>query len=106
DGAGYETIVARDGIEALRLAEERAPIDLLLVDLVMPGMRGDELAKLVRQTQPSIQVVYLTGFRSQLFKYRPALWDNEALLEKPTTMKVLLARVSQSLFGHTRGLIG
>src|SRR3954470_17764827 len=74
NAAGYETIVASDGAEALRVAAEHRPIDLLLADLVMPGMRGDELAKLIRQEQPALKVVYLTGFRSQLFKYRPALW--------------------------------
>ena len=101
--AGYQTIVASDGPEALRLAREHAPIDLLLVDLVMPGMRGDELAKLIRQQEPALKVIYLTGFRSQLFKYRPALWENEALIEKPASVQTLLDRVSTSLFGHTRG---
>ena len=103
---GYEVIIAGNGHEALRLAAEHAPIDLLLADLVMPGMRGDELAKLMRQGQPELLVVYLTGYRSQLFKYRPVLWDNETFLEKPVTVKALLDRVSSSLFGHSRGPSG
>ena len=101
---GYDVVVASSGREALRLASQQAPIDLLLTDLVMPGVRGDELATLIRQEQPGLRVIYLTGYRSELFKYRPALWDNEALLEKPVTVKQLLQQVSLSVFGHSRGV--
>src|SRR5712691_5701042 len=50
--AGYETAVAADGPEALRIAKDQGPFDLLLTDVVMPQMSGDELARRMRLAEP------------------------------------------------------
>jgi CheY-like chemotaxis protein len=102
--AGYEVMVASDGPEALRLVEaQRQRFDLFVVDLLMPQMRGDELARQLRQRDLDAKVLYFTGFSDRLFEERPTLWQNEAFLEKPVTVNELLQAVSLLLFGHTDG---
>jgi CheY-like chemotaxis protein len=96
----YEVSVASDGIEALRLAESREPFDLLVTDMMMPQMRGDELARRLRQVTPDIKVLYLTGFSDQLFEARPILWEDEAFLEKPIGVQGLLEAVALLLVGR------
>ena len=101
--AGYQTITARTGEDAIDVASREAPFDLLLTDLMMPGMRGDELARRLRQNDPDLKVLYLTGFADQLFAERQVLWVGETFIEKPVTMTALNEAVSLALFGHTRG---
>jgi CheY-like chemotaxis protein len=100
--AGYETRVAADGSEALRIAEDQGPFNLLLTDLAMPGMRGDELARQLLGRDPNLKILYFTGYCDQLFNERAALWEGEAFIEKPVTVNGLLEAVSLMLFGHTR----
>jgi two-component system cell cycle sensor histidine kinase/response regulator CckA len=101
--SGYETRVAADGESALELAGAFEPFDLLLTDLIMPGIRGDELARQLRGKHPDLKVLYLTGFADRLFSARLVLWENEAFLEKPASVAGLREAVSVALFGHTRG---
>ena len=101
--AGYETVGASDGPEALTIAQQQGPFDLLLADVVMPQMLGDELARRVRQVEPDVKVLYLTGNSDQIFKERTTLWEGEAFLDKPTSVKGLLEAVSLMLFGHLEG---
>jgi len=96
----YQTMVAADGPEALAVAAHHGPFDLLLTDLMMPGMSGDELAQHLRETDPSLKVLYLTGFSERLFKEQVTLKDGEAFLDKPCTVKALLQAVSLLLFGR------
>jgi PAS domain S-box-containing protein len=61
--AGYRTVAAADGAEAVRLvASSPEPFDLLLTDLVMPGMNGRELALRLRQDRPDLPVVFMSGY--------------------------------------------
>ena len=80
--------------------ESEPPFDLLVTDLRMPGMGGDELARQVRQRQPELKVLYLTGFSDQLFRDKGAMWEGEAFLEKPVTATGLLEAVSLLLYGR------
>lgn len=48
---------------------------------MMPQMAGDELARRLRQSEPSLKVLYLTGFSDRLFKERVTLWEDEAFLD-------------------------
>lgn len=103
-GAGYEVVLATNGAEALAVADARGPFDLFVVDLVMPGLSGDELGRRLRQRNADVKVLYFTGYSDQLFKEKLTLWEHEAFIDKPVTMKGLLEAVSMSLFGHTRGI--
>jgi two-component system cell cycle sensor histidine kinase/response regulator CckA len=91
---GYETRLASDGPEALEVAKSGAAIDILVTDLMMPQMTGDELARRMRQDEPALKVLYLTGFSDRLFKEKSTLWEDEAFLEKPCSVKGLLEAVS------------
>ncbi len=98
--AGYQTFVAADGRAALDLAASRNRLDLLLTDLAMPDMSGDELAHLMRARDPDLKVLYLTGYSGSLFAKKGTLSNGEALLEKPCNTKALLEAVALLLFGH------
>ena len=61
--AGYTVLTARDGTEALAIAEQSdEPIHLLLTDVVMPRMRGPELAKRLKSLRTSLRIVYMSGY--------------------------------------------
>jgi CheY-like chemotaxis protein len=98
--AGYTTTTAADGPAAIEAAAKLGSIDLLVTDLMMPQMTGDELARRLRQNQPSLKVLYLTGFADRLFKEKVTLWQDEAFLEKPCSIKGLMEAVALLLFGR------
>jgi hypothetical protein len=50
-----------------------------------------------------VKVLYFTGTIDRLFEHRKALWEHEAVVEKPVTVKGLMEAVSLMLFGHTHG---
>jgi two-component system cell cycle sensor histidine kinase/response regulator CckA len=97
--AGYETATASDGPEALEMAQKMT-LDLLLTDVNMPQMTGDELARRLRQSEPSLKVLYLTGYSDQLFKEKNMLWQDEAYLDKPCSVTGLLQAVSLITVGR------
>jgi len=99
--AGYRTMVAGSGPEAIEFASKE-PIDLLLTDVNMPQMTGDELARRLRHDEPSLKVLYLTGFSDQLFNEKTTLWQDEAYLEKPCTIAGLLQAVALITVGHVQ----
>src|SRR5207245_2920984 len=93
-----------DGIDGLRTFEQERPFDLCLLDVRMPRMAGDELARHVHRTDPNCKVLYFTGFSDALFDSKVTLRENEAFLDKPATPSALVQAVSVLLFGHTHGL--
>ena len=103
--AGYITCRAIDGQEALEFAEQHGPFDLLLTDLVMPRMGGVELVQRLRQTDPHLKVLYFTGFGDRLFEEKFALSEDEAFLEKPSTIEELIETVSRLLSGHPKASV-
>jgi two-component system cell cycle sensor histidine kinase/response regulator CckA len=98
--AGYQTATAADGPEALEVAARLETFDILVTDVMMPQMTGDELARRIRASTPGIKVLYLTGFSDRLFKEKVTLWADEAFLDKPCSVKGLLEAVSLLLFGR------
>ena len=97
---GYRTTTAADGPEAIDAASKLDTLDVLVTDVMMPQMQGDELARRLRQRQPGLKVLYLTGYSDQLFKDKITLWEDEAFLDKPCSMKALLEAVSLLLDGR------
>ncbi len=97
---GYETVVAADGPEAEAAAKTQGPFDVLVTDLMMPAMSGDELARRLRLGEPGLKVLYLTGFSDHLFKEKATLWQDEAFLDKPCSINGLLEAVSLLVSGR------
>jgi two-component system cell cycle sensor histidine kinase/response regulator CckA len=98
--AGYATVLAADGPEAIAAAAKMDTLDIIVTDVMMPEMQGDELARRLRQDEPNLKVLYLTGFSDHLFKEKVTLWADEAFLDKPCSVKGLLQAVSLLLFGR------
>jgi CheY-like chemotaxis protein len=97
---GYVTVTASDGFEAIRTAATEEPFDLLITDLVMPDMMGDQLALRLRDVDATLKVLYLTGNSDLLFEKRPKLSEGEAFLEKPVTIQGMLEAAALLLVGH------
>ena len=96
--AGYRVIEARHGADALLLwRERREEIALVLTDLVMPEMRGGELAAAVRAEAPDTKIVYMSGYASEAA--RSTVSDADVLLAKPFDVEFLLRTVRQVLDG-------
>jgi len=94
EGAGYQTAVSADGPDALAAWQEQGPFDVVVTDVMMPQMPGYELARRVRQIQPDIKVLYVSGFSEALFAEKPRLWEHEAFLDKPCTPDGVLHALS------------
>jgi CheY-like chemotaxis protein len=96
--AGYDVLVAADGPEALRVvAGSDPPVDLVLTDLIMPGMSGRDLARHLRTLQPSPRVVFMSGYTAGLLGAQAITEEGEDLLEKPFTRSLLLQKVHRAL---------
>ncbi len=100
--AGYQVEAALSGPEALAVVDNQSPFALFIIDVVMSGMPGDELAQRLLQRFPSARVLYF-GQSDYLFEGQGVLSEREAFIDKPVAIKDLLEAVSMSLFGHTRG---
>lgn len=98
EGQGFAVLEAFNGEEALRLASRPdARIDLLLSDLVMPGMGGRELAIKVRTLRPSLRVVYMSGYTDDQVFRQGCMEPYATLLPKPFTAGALLERIRMAL---------
>jgi CheY-like chemotaxis protein len=98
EDGGYQITEAEGGLEAIALLAEGHPLDLLLADLDMPGLGGDEMVRRIRATRPDLKVLYVTGHIDRLMDARP-LWQGEAFLEKPFTSVGLREAISLLLHG-------
>jgi len=100
---GYRVLTAESGREALDLArnaDER--IDVLLTDVVMPGMSGPELVQAVHGLRPGTPVVYMSGYTGDVLDQQGLERDAAAFLEKPFTPAALSQKVRQVLAARTR----
>ncbi|BCY06203.1 PAS domain-containing sensor histidine kinase [Actinoplanes sp. L3-i22] len=99
-GAGYRVITADCGTNALEVAAGHSgQIDLLLSDVVMPGMLGKELAERLTGARPSTRVLYMSGYAQPVLASQGTLDPGVELLEKPFTANDLLTAVRKRLDG-------
>ena len=97
DHAGYTAVTAANGYEALHVVEQQDDFDLYVLDVVMPGMQGDELGRRLRERDADAKILYLIGYVNTLFEQRTTLWENEAFIEKPVSINGLIEAVSMLL---------
>jgi len=98
EDTGYQVTEAADGPDAIELLSKGTTLDLLIADLDMPKLGGDEMVRRIRATRPDLKVLYVTGHIDRLMDARQ-LWEGEAFLEKPFTAAGLREAVSLLIFG-------
>jgi two-component system cell cycle sensor histidine kinase/response regulator CckA len=99
DDPKFDVVEAANGAEALMAVPDARAIDLLITDQMMPEMQGHELSRRLRIQNPDLRVLYLTGHSDALFDSKERLWDNEAYLDKPFTMKSLTEAIALLMTG-------
>jgi two-component system cell cycle sensor histidine kinase/response regulator CckA len=98
ESGGYTVIEARDGAEALKNVEKReGEIDLLVTDMVMPGMTGQELTARLLQSRPDIRVLYMSGYSERAAADSARGDSSMRLLAKPFSRWALLRAVHEIL---------
>jgi two-component system, cell cycle sensor histidine kinase and response regulator CckA len=98
--AGYEVVTAAGGAAALAIISEGQWVDVVVADLMMPGMDGDEMMRHLRGVRPDLKVLFVTGYSDHLFKEQNWLWEGVAFLDKPFTMNGLVEAVSTLMTGR------
>jgi signal transduction histidine kinase/CheY-like chemotaxis protein len=94
---GCTVLSARDGQEALRIIQQRqSAVDLLLTDVVMPGVNGPALAKQVRLLCPGAKILYMTGYSGEFIR-ADMLIPGVSLIQKPFTPADLGRKISKML---------
>ena len=95
---GYKILEAEDGAAALQIAAgHKGALDLLLTDVVMPGMNGRELARHVTTQRPDIRVLYMSGYAENAVGHDGTLDAGINLLQKPFSLPALKDRVREVL---------
>ena len=95
---GYHVLVARTPAEAIRRAQEYAgDIQLLLTDVIMPGMNGRDLARNIIASYPDIKCLFMSGYTADVIAHHGALEQGMGLLRKPFSRESLGAKVREAL---------
>ncbi len=98
--AGYTVLLASGGAEALQLAARHAgPIQMLVTDVVMPGMNGRELARRLLELRPDTKVLFLSGYADDAVERHGVLDPGTAFMQKPFSPGALASRVREVLGG-------
>ncbi|MGZ4388741.1 MAG: PAS domain S-box protein, partial [Gaiellaceae bacterium] len=80
----YRVVAAEDGEEAVRLAAaEEGPIDVLVTDVVMPGMSGQEVARRVAEHRPAVRTLFVSGYTDSAIRQHGVLAPGTSFLQKP-----------------------
>ena len=97
-GQGYRILEARDGHEGLRVcAQHGDDIDLVLTDVIMPGMGGRELARALASSRPQLPVLFMSGYTDDAELANAGLERDTSFLAKPFTAEMLARRVRDTL---------
>ena len=97
-GLQYRVLSAANASVALKLlAQDQLRIDILLTDIVMPGMNGRELGEKAIQTRPRLKVLYMTGYSRNAVVHHGRVDHGIDLLQKPISTQVLASRLRDAL---------
>jgi two-component system, cell cycle sensor histidine kinase and response regulator CckA len=101
---GYNILQAKDGMEALQISQRHPEkIDLLVADIMMPGLNGKELAHKLCKERTSLKVIFISGYTNSVIVNRGILDPGIAFIQKPFTPKMLGIRVREVLDGTQYG---
>jgi PAS domain S-box-containing protein len=95
---GYVVLVAGTSAAALELAQQQSGrIDLLMTDVVMPGMNGHELAERLRPLRPGLKRLYMSGYTADVIAHHGVLDEGVQFIQKPFSMKALGEKLREVL---------
>ena len=104
ESGGYTVFEAKDGAEAIRIAtQENGTIDLLVTDMVMPGMSGQELAGRLQRLRKDLRVIFMSGYSEHAAAEVSQADENMKLLTKPFSRNAILRSVREAL-NQAKGL--
>ena len=95
----YQIIEARDAASALKLLDAEKPFDLLLTDVVLPGMNGRQLATEIEKRRPGVKIIFMTGYSRNAIVHHGRLDRGTELITKPLIEGVLARKIRQVLDG-------
>ena len=97
---GYTVLAARIPGEAITTAEQyKGPIHLLVTDVVMPEMNGNELKERIQGLKPNIKVLFMSGYTANAIMHRGILESDVHFLQKPFSVNSLAGKVREVLDG-------
>lgn len=98
---GYSVIEAENGVEALELlAENDGKVDLVVSDVVMPEMDGPTMLRAMRDTNPHLRIIFVSGYAEEAFDKSVLRPDDQfAFLAKPFALTALIAKVKETMAG-------
>jgi CheY-like chemotaxis protein len=94
---GYEALTADSGEHALTLYKNHGPLELLIADVVAPGMSGPMLADKLTALQPGLKVLYISGYDDTHVVQKYVVEKGHALLAKPFTVEELKNKMQDLL---------
>ena len=94
---GYTVLEASNGVEALEVIEREGRVDLVVSDVVMPEMDGPTLLKELRRRDPTVKIIFISGYAEEAFAKNLPSAEQYAFLAKPFTLKALVAAVKQTM---------
>ena len=97
---GYTVLVAGNGVEALEVFEGEGPVDLVVSDVVMPEMDGPTLLRELRNRDPKVKFIFVSGYAEEAFAKNLPSDQQYNFLAKPFTLKQLVAEVKRTLAGE------
>jgi len=104
---GYQVLESASADEAIRLLDRHSgPIDLLLTDVVMPHMNGQNLSQLLRSRHPGLKVIYMSGYSRDAVLQHAVLGPEAPFIQKPFTPQAMAACVRGVLDGGRQGEFG
>lgn len=95
--AGHHIVAKTDGIEALKELKNNQGYDLLLTDVVMPGLDGIELARKAAEIIPTLKIMFITGFAAVAMQNNAAAPSADKVMTKPFHLNDLVKRVEELL---------
>ena len=98
-GSGYRVLTADSGENAIRLFKSNPDADLLLTDVVAPGMSGPMIADQIAALKPEIKVLFMSGYDGTQAVQRLVVEKGYSLLVKPFTMDQLAGKIEAVLAG-------
>lgn len=97
--AGYEVTACGDPEAAIRRAAEIEALELVVADVIMPGMNGRDAARAIRELHPQAQVLFVSGYTAEFLKDLPEDERDAQFLQKPFSRDALIAKVATLIAG-------